>query len=115
MVEKQHTDSTQGIDVEMHQIVVAAGDRVVADHGKLHVLVNQCKQFVHVFLQIFEGIPDVHLRHVFAVGRWVLELESFSVLGEWVVHHTGAIAVTAIHDASAITSCLQQALTGSEQ
>lgn len=79
MVEEQHADSSQGIDIKMQQVVVVTGDGMVSDHGETHVLVDEGEEFVHILFQIFERVPNVHLRDVFAVCRRVLELESFSV------------------------------------
>lgn len=83
MVEEQHTDSPQRIDIEMQQIVVVTRDGMVSDHGETHVLVDEGEELVHILLQVFERVPDVHLRDVFAVCRRILEFESLSVAVVW--------------------------------
>lgn len=94
VVHKQHAYPTQGVHVEVQQVVVAAGDRVVADDSEADILVNQSEQLAHILFQVLERVPYVHLRDVFAVGRRVLELETLAVLWSWVVDDAIAIAAT---------------------
>jgi len=94
VVEEQHAHPTQGINEEMQQIIIVPGDGVVPDYGEADVFVDQGEQFAHVLLQILERVPDVHLRRVLAVGRWVLEFKAITFPRGRVADNSIAIAAT---------------------
>lgn len=68
-------------------------DWVVAHNGEADILVDHCKQLAHILLEVFERVPDVHLRDIFTVGGGVLELESLSLARGGIVNDAVAIAV----------------------
>ena len=79
VVKKQDTHSAQRVHIEMHQIMIVTSDRVVTNYSETDILVDQGEQLAHVLFQILEGIPDVHLRYIFAVGGGILEVETFAI------------------------------------
>lgn len=111
MVEEQYAHTAQGIDVEVHQIVVVACNGVVPHNREADVLVDQREQFGHVLLQIFERVPDVHLRHVLAVRRRILELEPLAVPRWRIVDQPVTIAAAIwVGDAGPITARIFQSM-----
>lgn len=76
MVRHAHTDASQRIDIEVHQIMIVACNRVVAVDREADILVNDGEQLAHILFEILKGIPNVGLGRVLAVERRVLEYEA---------------------------------------
>jgi hypothetical protein len=76
MLRKTDRDSPERINVEMEQIVVMTRNWVVAHNVEVDVLVDVREELSHVLLKHFENVVYVHLTHVFAVSRGILESKS---------------------------------------
>lgn len=48
VVHKEHAYPTKGIHVEMQQIIIVTGDRMVTDDSETDILVDQSEQLAHV-------------------------------------------------------------------
>lgn len=69
-------NSPQGIDVEVHQVVIDSSAGMVTNNGKVHISVNEREKPAHVCFEGLEGMVDKGLRDVFAIQRWVFEIET---------------------------------------
>ena len=85
MIRSGDADSAQGVDIEMHQIVVDTGNRMMADDLEVNVFIDQGEETTQIGLEGLEGLVDVRLGRVFAVGLWVFKEEAVSVGIEQVI------------------------------
>lgn len=92
VVHEQHAHPTEGVHIEMQQVIIVTSDGMVTDDREADILVDQSEQLAHILFQILERVPDVHLRHIFAVGRRVLELKPLTVFWTGVIDNPIAIA-----------------------
>lgn len=72
-------NSSQGIDVKVHQVMVHTGTGMTSDDGKVNIFVNHGEQDATIGLQGLEFLVDVWLRDEFAVCLWVLKEEAISL------------------------------------
>lgn len=79
VVTGNNCNSSQSIDVEVHQIVVDSGTRMITDDGKMDIPVDEGEETAHVDFQSLERFVDKWLRDIFAIGLRVLEVESIAL------------------------------------
>ena len=79
MFRSSDADTTESVDIEVHEIMVDACSWMMTHNLEVDVFVDQGEQAAQVGLEGFEGLVNIGLRNVFAVGFRVLKEEAVPV------------------------------------
>ncbi len=79
MFRSSDADTTESVDIEVHEIMVDACSWMVAHDLEVDIFVDEGEQAAQVGLKCFESLVNVGLRHVFTVGFRVLKEEAVSL------------------------------------